>query len=102
MPQRMVKALNDALRTRWIFGCRASKTPMALAAGLATLSVFCGGLAHAGTVYSWTKTMGGAGFDGGFSATVDSSGNVYVTGYFSGTVDFDPGAGTDNHTSAGF
>jgi hypothetical protein len=32
---------------------------------------------------------------------VDSSGNAYVTGYFSGTADFDPGAGEDSRDSSG-
>jgi len=33
--------------------------------------------------------------------TVDGSGNVYITGYFSGSGDFEPGAGVTTLTSAG-
>jgi hypothetical protein len=65
-------------------------------------SMFQAVFAHASThAYSWTKTMGGTVDDMGYSVAVDQSGNVYVTGYFYGTVDFDPGAGTDYRTSAG-
>src|SRR5674476_1418906 len=49
----------------------------------------------------WAKNMGGASDDYVNSIAVDASGNVYTTGYFLGTVDFDPGAGTYNLTSAG-
>ena len=50
----------------------------------------------------WAKAMGGAGQDYGFSITTDASGNVYTTGTFIGTVDFDPdSSGTFNLTSAG-
>ena len=49
----------------------------------------------------WAKSMGGTGSDYGISITNDALGNVYTTGYFEGTVDFDPGAGTLNLTSAG-
>ena len=50
----------------------------------------------------WAKSFGGANEDYGYSITVDTLGNVYTTGYFQGTVDFDPGAGTTNLSSNGF
>lgn len=51
--------------------------------------------------FVWTKTFGGTGSDVARSITSDASGNVYVTGYFSGTIDFDPGAAVYNLTSSG-
>ncbi|MES2590099.1 MAG: T9SS type A sorting domain-containing protein [Bacteroidota bacterium] len=51
--------------------------------------------------YIWTKTMGGNWLDLAFNVTVDLIGNVYLTGYFNTTVDFDPGLGVANLTSNG-
>jgi hypothetical protein len=53
--------------------------------------------------FVWAKGIGGA---TNVNATpgevaVDKSGNIYTTGRFSGTKDFDPGVGTQNLTSAG-
>lgn len=45
--------------------------------------------------------FGGAGADAGQSIATDTNGNVYTTGVFNGTVDFDPGAGVTNLISAG-
>ena len=56
----------------------------------------------------WAKSVGGSGGpvpgtsaeDKAYSISVGPSGNVYVCGHFSGTVDFNPGLGTFNMTSA--
>ena len=40
--------------------------------------------------FIWAKSFGGPGYDHGNSITADSYGNVFVTGYFSQTVTFDP------------
>ncbi|MBK9732783.1 MAG: T9SS type A sorting domain-containing protein [Chitinophagaceae bacterium] len=49
----------------------------------------------------WAKSAGSAFNDIGHAIKVDASGNVYTTGTFQGTVDFDAGAGTYNLTSSG-
>ncbi len=49
----------------------------------------------------WAKSMGGSNFDYGIDITVDVNGNVFTTGVFKGTVDFDPGTGTFSLTSNG-
>ncbi len=51
--------------------------------------------------FAWAKSMGGTSGDYGYRIATDSSGNVYTTGIFSSTADFDPGAGVFNLTSTG-
>jgi gliding motility-associated-like protein len=46
--------------------------------------------------FLWAKSMGGGNLDAGLGITTDASGNVYITGYFLGSVDFDPGSGVFN------
>jgi len=43
---------------------------------------------------NWVHALGAANDDMGTSLTADSAGNVYVTGYFRGQVNFDPGPGS--------
>jgi hypothetical protein len=45
--------------------------------------------------------LGGTQVDVGLSISIDANGNVYTTGYFNGTADFNPGSGTYNLTSTG-
>lgn len=49
----------------------------------------------------WAKSIGGTYTDEASSIAKDTLGNIYVTGNFYGTVDFDPGPGTTNFTSPG-
>jgi hypothetical protein len=43
--------------------------------------------------FIWALSIGNAGSDQARTIELDSWGNIYVTGIFSGTVDFDPGTG---------
>ena len=52
--------------------------------------------------WGWAKTWGGDNHDEGNSVAVDGSDNIYVTGHFRHTVDFDPGPGLDEHVANGF
>lgn len=52
--------------------------------------------------FIWAKQMGGTSFEYGYAIATDTvSKNIYLTGLFSDTADFDPGAGFFNLTSAG-
>jgi hypothetical protein len=44
--------------------------------------------------YIWSKQMGGAGLDDAISLTVDEAANIYISGNFNGTGDYDPGSGS--------
>jgi hypothetical protein len=74
-----------------------------LTAGLGNLDVFVSKLDVSGN-FLWARQFGGMNLpDGGQgrSIALDAFNNVYTTGFFTGTVDFDPGAATFNLTSAG-
>lgn len=54
----------------------------------------------AGTLL-WAKRLGGTASDIGYAIAVDTIGNVYTAGWYGGTADFDPGAGTASLVSTG-
>lgn len=51
--------------------------------------------------FVWARAFGGAGIDAATALDVDQYKNVYITGAFARTVDFNPGSATNNLTSAG-
>ncbi len=51
--------------------------------------------------FVWAKTFNGINSNFGNAITIDGSGNVYTTGFFSGSVDFDPNAPTTTLTASG-
>ena len=51
--------------------------------------------------FIWVNTFGSTGQEEVESIKVDQSGNIYLTGFFEETVDFDAGAGTIPLTSNG-
>ena len=57
------------------------------------------GIAH--LEYGWTKVFSGSGSATAMAVATDVAGNIYLTGYFSGTFDFDPDDGVDSQNSAG-
>jgi hypothetical protein len=48
----------------------------------------------------WAKRIGGSGTDMAYSMVLDSFRNIYFTGHFKSTVDFDPGNGVYNLSSS--
>lgn len=47
----------------------------------------------------WAKRVGGSGYDSAEDVSVDETGRLLLGGYFTGSVDFDPGSGTANLSS---
>lgn len=51
--------------------------------------------------FIWAKSMGGAASDLPTSLAINTSNNIFMTGYFTGSGDFDPNAGVTTLTSTG-
>jgi hypothetical protein len=49
----------------------------------------------------WAGQIGGAGNEAGTHVCIDGAGNIYTTGYFDNTTDFDPGPGVVTLTTSG-
>jgi hypothetical protein len=50
--------------------------------------------------FTWAIQLGGPGWEESHDFILDQLGNIYVTGFFFGTSDFDPGPGTFNFSSS--
>lgn len=71
-----------------------------LSSNAGSTDIFISKLDAAGN-FVWAVSLGGTGSgEAGYAITLDPSGNVCATGYYQGTPDFDPGAGTFTLTAA--
>ncbi|MCB9234147.1 MAG: SBBP repeat-containing protein [Bacteroidia bacterium] len=64
------------------------------------LAVFFCNSGLQGQTLDWARRMGGGDTQEAFGVAVDGAGNVFSTGSFRATADFDPGPGTFNMTAA--
>ena len=92
--QRMLGTASSSTRTRSVSEGRTTRrrrpprhqtTRRLLVESLETRAVF-------DASFGAVATFGSSGYDAAFDVATDTSGNAYSTGYFSGTVDFDPAA----------
>ncbi len=51
--------------------------------------------------FIWARTIGGEGRESSIDMCTDGNDNVYMAGFYAGTIDFDPGPGTDIHELIG-
>lgn len=53
--------------------------------------------------FLWNRQMGGTGtsINQSYDLVTDASGDIYSTGWYNGSCDFDPGSGTDNYVVGG-
>lgn len=68
----------------------------------ATYQTFTATVVEGLVLEGFARTWGGTSEDTGDGIAVDDSGNIYITGAFSNTVDFDPGNGVVEHTADGY
>jgi hypothetical protein len=68
--------------------------------GASSTDIYISKLDSAGN-FLWAKRLGDIGTDCGYALTTDASGNIYTTGFFQNTVDFDPGPSVNSLTSYG-
>ncbi|WP_186280175.1 SBBP repeat-containing protein [Fluviicola chungangensis] len=96
----------DASNNVYVTGVFEGTTDFDPGPGIYTLppggaeNVFIAKLDHSGN-FVWAGKMGGAQLDAGYSIAIDPFWNIYTTGIFDATVDFDPGPGVHNITSFG-
>ncbi len=64
-------------------------------------NLLLGGVSLNAQNFEWARSFGGSGQDFGLSVDVDALGNVYTTGHYRETLDFDPGPEIFNLTNTG-
>lgn len=98
-----VDTQNNVYSTGYFYGSKDFNPSSAIAnlTSMGNDDIFISKLNSVGN-FVWAKRVGGYGLDRAFAITNDNSGNVYVTGYFQDTADFDPGPGNFTMMAKGY
>lgn len=70
-------------------------------AAMSFLALACGTILTNAQTFDWAFSIGGTHYDATYAVAVDGEGNVYVTGNFRNSADFDPGPGSTILTAMG-
>lgn len=96
----------DSQRNLYVVGCFSTSVDFDPGPGVESITsegsydIFLAKFDENGN-FGWVKTFGATDLDWGEDIAIDAADNVYITGRYNRTVDFDPGPGTNSLQSYG-
>lgn len=96
----LLDASNNVYVGGYTAGCTFPGNAVPMASSNMSYDAFIVKYTSAG-VYSWARLYGAAGWDHAYDMAMDTKGNLYLTGLFMGTTNYNPSNPATAHTSNG-